>query len=130
VSAAFVRVGYHGGQQGKSLAGRGSPGKGRFSVKHPAETDALRLLRCINDTQAQGRHGARVDPPRAAQETGLEVGSERYHDALGYLAEEGALLGDEHTEMHTEEVEGPQPHSYAVYLFTKRAVVLLEEKEA
>jgi hypothetical protein len=101
--------------------------KGRLLVKHPAETDALRLLRCINDTQAQGRHGARVDPPRAAQEIGLEVGSERYHDALGYLAEEGALLGDEHTEMHTGEVEGPQPHSYAVYLFTERAVILLEE---
>jgi hypothetical protein len=98
-------------------------------VAHLAKTDALRLLRCINDTQAKGREDARVDPPRAAQEVGLEVGSERYHDALGYLAEEGALLGDEHTEMHTEEVEGPQPHAYAVYLFTERAVVLLEEQE-
>jgi hypothetical protein len=98
-------------------------------VAHLAKTDALRLLRCINDTQARGREGARVDPPRAAQEVGLEVGSERYHAALGYLAEEGALLGDEHTEMHTEEVEGPQPHAYAVYLFTERAVVLLEEQE-
>jgi hypothetical protein len=28
--------------------------------------------------------------------------------------------------MHTEEVEGPQPHAYAVYLFTERALVLLE----
>jgi hypothetical protein len=102
--------------------------KRRLLVSYPAETDALRLLRCINDTQAQGRHGTRVDPPRAAQEIGLEVGSERYHDALGYLAEEGALLGDEHTEIHTEEVEGPQPHSYAVYLFTERAVILLEEQ--
>jgi hypothetical protein len=70
-----------------------------------------------------------VDPPRAAKEIGLEVGSERYHDALGYLAEEGALLGDEHTELHIEEVEGPQPHAYAAYLFTERAVVLLEERE-
>jgi hypothetical protein len=41
----------------------------------------------------------------------------------------GALLGDEYTELHTEEVEGPQPHAYAAYLFTKRAVVLLEERE-
>ena len=98
-------------------------------MAHLAKTDALRLLRCINDTQAKGREGARVDPPRVAQEVGLEVGSERYHDALGYLAEEGALLGDEHTEMHTEEVEGPQPHAYAVYLFTERAVVLLEEQK-
>jgi hypothetical protein len=98
-------------------------------VAHLAKTDALRLLRCINETQAQGRQGAKVDPPQAAQEIGLKVGSERYHYALGYLAEEGALLGDEHTKMHTEEVEGPQPHAYAVYLFTERAVVLLEEQE-
>jgi hypothetical protein len=98
-------------------------------VTHPVKTDALRLLRCIHDTQAKGRQGARVDPPRAAKEIGLEVGSERYHDALGYLAEEGALLGDEYTELHTEEVEGPQPHAYAAYLFTEQAVVLLEERE-
>jgi hypothetical protein len=98
-------------------------------VAHLAKTDGLRLLRCINDTQARGHEGARVDPPRAAQEIGLDVGSERYHDALGYLAEMGALLGDEHTEMHTEEVEGPQPRAYAIYLFTERAVGLLEEKE-
>jgi hypothetical protein len=58
-------------------------------VTHPAKIDVLRLLRCIHDTQANGRKGARVDPPRAAKEIGLEVGSERYHDALGYLAEEG-----------------------------------------
>ena len=55
-------------------------------MTHPAKIDVLRLLRCIHDTQAKGRQGARVDPPRAAKEIGLEVGSERYHDALGYLA--------------------------------------------
>ncbi len=31
--------------------------------------------------------------------------------------------------MHTEEVEGPQPHTYAVCLFTGRALRLLEEGE-
>ncbi|MDQ3912468.1 MAG: hypothetical protein M3305_12005 [Actinomycetota bacterium] len=98
-------------------------------MAHLAKTDGLRLLRCINDTQAHGREGAKVDPPRAAQEIGLNVGSERYHDALGYLAEEGALVGDEHTEMHTDAVEGPQPRAYAIYLFTERAVYLLEEHE-
>jgi hypothetical protein len=98
-------------------------------VAHLAKSDGLRLLRCINDTQAHGREGARVDPPRAAQEIGLEVGSERYHDTLGYLAREDALVGDEHTEMHTEEVEGPQPRAYAIYLFTERAVYLLGEHE-
>jgi hypothetical protein len=98
-------------------------------VAHLAKTDGLRLLRCLNDIQAQGREGAKVDPPRAAQEIGLDVGAERYHEALGYLAQEDALVGDEHTEMHTEEVEGPQPRAYAIYLFTERAVNLLEEHE-
>ena len=98
-------------------------------MAHLAKTDGLRLLRCINDSQARGREGAKVDPPRAAQEIGMDVGSERYHDALSYLAEEGALVGDEHTEMHTEEVEGLQPRAYAIYLFTERAVNLLEEQE-
>ena len=41
-----------------------------------------------------------MDPTRGAHEAGLDVrdvGSERYHHALGYLLEEDALLGDEHT---------------------------------
>ncbi len=96
-------------------------------MAHKAKSDGLRLLGCINDTQAQGQEEARVDPPRAAQEIGLDVGSERYHDALAYLAEKGALVGDEHTEMHAEEVEGPQPHAYAVYVFTGHALKLLED---
>ena len=86
-------------------------------------TDALALLRAIDATQAHTQSGARVDPPRAAHNAGLEVGSKRYHDALGYLTNHGALVGDEHTEM----LEGPQPHSYAVYFFNERAVELLRE---
>jgi len=41
-----------------------------------------------------------VDPTRAAHDAGLDVGdvgSERYHHALGYLLEDAALVGDEHT---------------------------------
>lgn len=99
-------------------------------MAHLAKRDGLRLLRCINDTQARGREGTKVDPPRAAQEiAGVEVGSERYHAALGYLAEEGALAGDEHTEMHTGEVEGHHHNAYAAYFFTGRAMRLLEEQE-
>jgi len=86
-------------------------------------TDALKLLRGIDATQAHGQSGVRVDPPRAAQDIGLEVGSKRYHDALMYLIDEGALVGDEHTEM----MEGPQPHGYAVYFFTERAQQMLRE---
>ena len=92
-----------------------------------ARSDGLQLLRSINDTQAHGQEGARVDPTRAAHEAGLDVGdvgSERYHHALGYLLEEAALVGDEHTAFDDE---GDQhAHGYASYFFTTRAVKLLE----
>ncbi len=67
-----------------------------------------------------------MDPTRAALEAGLDVGdvgSERYHHALGYLLEEAALLGDEHT---ATEAGTEQHHGYALYFFTRRAVKLLE----
>jgi hypothetical protein len=95
---------------------------------HQTTSDELRLLRCINDTQAQGREGARVDPPRAAQEIELDVGSERYHEALAHLVDEGALEGDEHTAAETGS-QSPGYAGYAVYFFTRRAVDLLEEAD-
>ena len=67
-----------------------------------------------------------MDPSRAAQEAGLvvgDVGSERYHQALGYLLEEAALLGDEHT---ATEAGAEQHRGYALYFFTRRAVKLME----
>ena len=67
-----------------------------------------------------------MDPTRAAHEAGLDVGhvgSDRYHHALGYLLDEAALLGDEHT---ATEAGAKQPHGYALYFFTRRAVKLLE----
>lgn len=97
-------------------------------MAHQAKSDGLRLLRCINDTQAQGQEGSRVDPPRAAQEIGLEVGSERYHDALRYLVVEAALLGDEHTATEAG-TQSPGYVGHAVYFFTRRAVRLLEERD-
>ena len=89
-----------------------------------ARIDALRLLRAIDATQAHGQEGTRVDPERAAEEAGVPVGSERYGDALHYLIEEAALLGDEHTATEA----GPhQLHGHTRYFFTRRAVKLLEE---
>ena len=67
-----------------------------------------------------------MDPTRAAHEAGLDVGdvgSERYHHALGYLIEEAALVGDEHTATEAGE---EQHHSYALYFFTRRALKLLK----
>ena len=67
-----------------------------------------------------------MDPTRVAYETGLDVGdvgSDRYHHALGYLLDEAALLGDERT---ATEAGAEQPHGYALYFFTRRALKLLE----
>jgi hypothetical protein len=98
----------------------------RTAITAQAKSDGLQLLRAINETQAHGQEGARVDPSRAAHEAGLDVGdvgSERYHHALGYLLEEAALLGDEHT---ATEAGAEQHHGYALYFFTRRAMKLME----
>jgi hypothetical protein len=74
--------------------------KRRIAIEARAKSDGLQLLRAINETQSHGQEGARVDPSRAVHEAGLDVGdvgSDRYHHALGYLLEEAALLGGEHT---------------------------------
>jgi hypothetical protein len=43
---------------------------------------------------------------------------------LGHLLQEAALVGDEHTAF---DVGDEHPHGYALYLFTRRALQLLEE---
>jgi hypothetical protein len=91
-----------------------------------ARSDGLRLLRAIDSAQAHGQGGVRTDPSRAAHDAGLEVGdvgSDRYHRALGYLIEEGALAGDNHTAFDVEE---EHPHGHALYFFTRRGVKLVE----
>jgi hypothetical protein len=104
---------------------RDSEQRGRTTIEAQAKSNGLRLLRTINDTQAHGEEGARADPTRAAHQAGLDVGSERYQDAIAYLIEEAALLGDEHTAFDDESDQ--HPHGYASYFFTRRAVKLLEE---
>jgi len=98
----------------------------RTTIKTQEKSDGLQLLRAIDATQAHGQEGTRVDPTRAAHDAGLDVGdvgSDRYHRALGYLLEEGALAGDEHMATQTG---ARQAHGYALYFFTRRAVKLLE----
>jgi len=97
------------------------------AIKTPrAKSDGLQLLRAINATQAHRQEGVRADPARAAHDAGLDVGdvgSERYHHALGYLREQSALVGDQHT---ATEGGAEQHNGYALYFFTRRAVKLLE----
>ncbi len=98
-----------------------------IGIKTQAKSDGLQLLRAIDETQAHGLEGTKVDPARAAHDAGLDVGdvgSDRYHHALGYLLEEAALVGDEHTAF---DVGDEHPHGYALYFFTRRALKLLEE---
>ena len=97
----------------------------RITIQAQARSDGLRLLRAINDTQAHGQEGARADPTRAAQEAGLEVGSECYQGAMAYLIEQAALLGDAHMTFG-DDVGDQHPHGYVSYFFTRRAVKLLE----
>ena len=97
----------------------------RTTIQARARSDGLRLLKAINDTQAHGQEGARADPSRAAHEAGLDLGSARYEDALAYLIEQAALVGDAHLSFG-DDVGALHPHGYASYFFTKRALTLLE----
>ena len=97
----------------------------RTIIRARARSDGLRLLRTINQTQAHGEEGARADPTRAAHQAGLDVGSERYQDAMAYLIEQAALLGDAHIAFG-DDVGDQHPHGYALYFFTRRALTLLE----
>jgi hypothetical protein len=65
------------------------------AIQARTRNDGLRLLRTINGTQAHGQQGVRAYPPSAAEEAGLEVGSERYEAAMAYLLEQAALRRDE-----------------------------------
>jgi hypothetical protein len=96
------------------------------AIKTQARTDGLRLLRAIDSAQAHGQGGVRTDPNRAAHDAGLDVGdigSDRYHRALGYLRQESALVGDELT---ATRAGAGQHHGYAAYFFTWQGVRLLE----
>ena len=97
----------------------------RDEIRARTRSDGLRLLRTINDTQAHGQEGARAYPPRAAQEAGLEVGSERYEHAMAYLLEQAALRRDKRMAFD-EEVGDRYLRGYVLYVFTSRALKLLD----
>ena len=56
--------------------------------------DAARLLRAINAHQAHGRVGSIVLPSAVARYAGLELGTERYEEAVWALLRAGALEVD------------------------------------
>jgi hypothetical protein len=50
----------------------------------------------------------------------------RYEDAMAYLIEQAALLGDAHMAFGDDDVGDQHPHGYVSYFFTRRALTLLE----
>lgn len=55
----------------------------------------------------------------------MEVGSDRYQDALANLVEQAALLG--YTNMISDDDVGLQhPHGYLSHYFIRRALVMLD----
>src|SRR5918995_191940 len=95
----------------------------RTTIKARAKSDGLRLLRTINHTQAHGEEGARTDPTRAAHQAGLDLGSERYEDAMAYLVEQAALLADARMSFG-DDVGDQHPHGYASFFSTRGPVPL------
>jgi hypothetical protein len=45
---------------------------------------------------------------------------------MAYLVEQAALLGDARMAFHDEDVGDRHPRGYALYLFTRRALKLLD----
>ena len=86
-------------------------------------SDAVRLLRSINAHQAHGCVGSVVFPSAAARSAGLELGTERYEEALWSLVCEGALEVDGFVPL---EVAERLPFGRASYRLAPAAVRLLE----
>ena len=82
---------------------------------------ALRLLRAVNERQAEGRVGAAVLPANAAPHAGLVPNSGEYDTALSYLVDEGALVADE----APADVEGHAPPGSIRFKLTRTGVDML-----
>ncbi len=87
-----------------------------------ARSDGLRLLRVMNETQARGSEDTPVAPAPVAQTAGLELGSDRYDEALQFLRDEGALV-----EGRFGGPVGDYTHGGSPYRITQRGFEMLEE---
>ena len=83
----------------------------------------MRLLRAINAHQAHGRVGSSVLASAAAKAAGLELGTERYEEAVWRLLVEGALEVDGRV---PPGVAARVPFGGAPYLLGPAAVRMLE----
>jgi hypothetical protein len=90
---------------------------------------ALRLLRLLNDQQAEGQTNKTVMPDNAAAaDAGLQyLGSDSCEAALGWLLEEGALAPDHTTNERLSFVVGASKHGHA-FKITPHGMSLLQQQ--
>ena len=84
--------------------------------------DATRLLRAMNAHQVHGRVGSVVLPCAAARHAGLQLGTERYEEAVWALLVAGALGVDGCVPL---EAAARLPFGRAPYRLTPEAVRML-----
>lgn len=87
--------------------------------------DGLRLLRLMNANQAHGSEQTPVSPAQAAMDLGLDLGSDRYEEALRFLLDEEALNPEER---FGEVPAGWPPGGSLVYQITPRGFEMLEQR--
>ncbi len=90
-----------------------------------ARSDGLRLLRVINEEQADGSGDVPVTPAMAAHTAGLDVDSDRYDEAMQFLRDEGALV---EYELSTGSAAGHYERGGAAYRIGQRGFEMLEEE--
>jgi hypothetical protein len=95
---------------------------------HPRSSSKERRIAAAQGHQRHPSSRATRDQGGLQQgyaQAGLDLGSARYEDALAYLIEQAALLGEAHLAFG-DDVGDQHPHGYASYFFTRRALTLLE----
>ena len=90
---------------------------------HETRSDGLRLLRVMNETQARGSEEVPVTPALAADDAGLEIGSERYDAAMHFLRDERALV----VHPFGEQSVGDYERGGAPYYITQRGFEMLKQ---
>ena len=83
------------------------------ATKTRAKSDGLRLLRAIDSAQAHGQGGGQDGPQQGRPRRRAAGGRRRLGwlpPSIGYLRQESALVGDEHTATQTGD---RQAHGYA-----------------
>jgi hypothetical protein len=97
----------------------------RVAIVADVEVAARRLLRALNDNQAQGREGAVVQPgEQEARDAGLRPDSPLYRATVWWLLDKGALVPDREANERLRNAAGAQHRDFA-FRFTRRGLDML-----